>query len=184
MPKRFKCGGCKKWITDEETWTKTALQRWCSEDCMRGKQRASSQSAVRPHRKPSKRRKDEIPPATRELIYVRDRRSCRFCKRSNVALHIHHINYRSEGVDHQSHNLILLCQEHHDLMHSNKKKWKPILLGWIWLTYVEGVNMTVPQAERWLSADSTETFIGQVLGQADVSLDFGTVVRHGGRSER
>lgn len=148
MPKRFKCGGCKKYITDDETWKKTPLQRWCSEECFRG----VFQIATRAARKPSKRRRDDIPVSTRELIYERDKRSCRFCGRRTNDLHIHHINYRSEGVDHQPHNLILLCQAHHELMHSDKKKWKPILLALIWMHYVSGRRMGVQQVERMISA--------------------------------
>lgn len=182
MAKKFKCGGCKKYITDAETWRQTPLQRFCSQECMSASQ-PSRQNVTRPHRKPSKSRRDDIPVVVRELVHERDRASCRFCGRSNVALHVHHINYRSEGVDHQPHNLILLCQKHHDLMHSDKKKWKPILLAWIWLCYVEGKPMRVPQVERWLSADSTEAHGAEVSRETDVPVDLGTVLRYSSGSE-
>lgn len=68
-------------------------------------------------------------------------------------LSIHHINYRSEGVDHSPHNLIVLCQRHHDVVHSDKGKWKPVLLALIWMLYVQRRPMTVPLVERTLARE-------------------------------
>lgn len=151
MPKKYKCGGCKRYISDDEIWRQTSLQRWCSQECYTG-QPGLSQNATRPDRKPSKRRKDDIPASTRETVLRRDSGSCRFCG-VKYGLHLHHINYRSEGVDHSPHNLITLCHEHHDLVHSNKKKWKPVLLGVIWMMYVENKMMRVPQFARWYGCE-------------------------------
>lgn len=67
-------------------------------------------------------------------------------------MHLHHINYRSEGVDHQPHNLITLCPHHHNVVHGDKRRWKPILLAVVWQIYVTRRNVTVPQMERWLAA--------------------------------
>lgn len=60
----------------------------------------------------------------------RDRHRCRFCGRPD-ALHDHHIHYRSEGVDHSPDNLILLCHDHHDLVHTDKGRWQPVCLAYI-----------------------------------------------------
>lgn len=86
----------------------------------------------------------------RAAVLTRDQYRCRFC--GSTAVHVHHINYRSEGVDHSPHNLIVLCSKHHDLVHSDKHHWKPILLATIWILYVEGRPTTVPLVDRMLGA--------------------------------
>ncbi len=54
---------------------------------------------------------------------------CVFCG-ATYNLHYHHIFYRSERKDliDEPSNGILLCEEHHRLVHSNKRKYQPILL--------------------------------------------------------
>ncbi len=84
----------------------------------------------------------------REQALFRDRGKCRFC--GGPSQHVHHIRYRSQGNDHQVHNLISLCRQHHDLVHSNKHRWQPILLATIWLQTVQGKRLLVPQVERLL----------------------------------
>ena len=73
----------------------------------------------------------------------RDGGKCRWCGTTSW-VELHHINYRSEGVDHSDHNLITLCKAHHDEAHSDKRRWKPVLLGVMWVQYVEGRTVTVP----------------------------------------
>lgn len=55
---------------------------------------------------------------------------CVFCGTTSN-LHYHHIYYRSERKDliDEPSNGIMLCEEHHRLVHSNKRKYQPILLG-------------------------------------------------------
>ena len=65
---------------------------------------------------------------TYNMVFERDNGVCRLCGNKNVQLH--HILYRSESkalIDEPS-NCILLCEKHHRLVHSNKKKYQPILL--------------------------------------------------------
>lgn len=54
---------------------------------------------------------------------------CVFCG-TTYSLHYHHIYYRSERKDliDEPSNGIMLCEEHHRLVHSNKRKYQPILL--------------------------------------------------------
>ena len=54
---------------------------------------------------------------------------CAFCHTTNN-LHYHHIYYRSERKDliDDPSNGIMLCEEHHRLVHSNKREYQPILL--------------------------------------------------------
>lgn len=46
-------------------------------------------------------------------------------------------------------NLITLCLEHHAEAHSNKRLYQPVLRGLIWVYYVEGKLISVPQFMRW-----------------------------------
>lgn len=52
---------------------------------------------------------------------------CQLCG-STSYLHIHHIYYRSQLGLTTPKNLIRLCDKCHILVHSNKKKYQPILL--------------------------------------------------------
>ncbi len=62
-------------------------------------------------------------------VFERDGGVCQFCG-TNQDIHAHHILYRSQRKDliDEPINLILLCEEHHRLVHSNKKKYQPMLL--------------------------------------------------------
>lgn len=58
---------------------------------------------------------------------VEEQPYCQLCGSTNN-LHIHHIYYRSQLGLTTEKNLIRLCQNCHLLVHSNKKKYQPILL--------------------------------------------------------
>ena len=65
---------------------------------------------------------------TYNIVCERDRGMCRFCGNKNIQLH--HIIYRSESkalID-DPNNCIMLCEKCHRLVHSDKKKYQPILL--------------------------------------------------------
>jgi alpha-D-ribose 1-methylphosphonate 5-phosphate C-P lyase len=51
---------------------------------------------------------------------------CAICGSNQVALH--HIRYGSCGRKTYIGNVIPLCERHHRLVHSNKKKYQPILI--------------------------------------------------------
>ena len=53
-------------------------------------------------------------------------KGCIMCGSSRY--HIHHIVYKSHGGDDIPENLILLCKTHHDLVHTNEKYYRDILL--------------------------------------------------------
>lgn len=62
-------------------------------------------------------------------VMERDNYRCRLCGTTRN-LHCHHIVYRSEDKSkiNDENNLIMLCAEHHILVHSNKHYWQSILL--------------------------------------------------------
>lgn len=58
---------------------------------------------------------------------VEEQPYCMLCG-STYWLQIHHIYYRSQGGLTIKKNLIRLCDKCHKLVHSNKKKYQPMLL--------------------------------------------------------
>lgn len=64
-------------------------------------------------------------------VMQRDNYKCRLLDCTCYGkLELHHIKYRSEAKDliNEPTNCICLCTFHHQLVHSNKKKYQPILL--------------------------------------------------------
>jgi hypothetical protein len=59
-----------------------------------------------------------IPKATRDFVWKRDHGRCRVpgC-RATRNLACHHVEFRSQGGDHDPQNLMLLCDGHHKLLH-------------------------------------------------------------------
>jgi 5-methylcytosine-specific restriction endonuclease McrA len=96
-----------------------------------------------------KHRVGDPSPSRREEIYKRDGNVCRLCGKQGFGMGVHHIRYRSEsGCTNDPWNLVLLCEEHHKLMHSSKDSWQPVLLAMMWLEYVEGQHLRVLEALR------------------------------------
>lgn len=54
-------------------------------------------------------------------------KQCKMCGSTNW-IEKHHIVYRSEGGNNDNKNLIHLCKRCHMLVHSNKKKYQPVLM--------------------------------------------------------
>lgn len=146
---KYRCAGCKQYM-DAPPHRRVGLGGVCSDEChatVVGRNKFQRHTKPMPRRKMSAKQ-DEVPTTVRQAVTRRDRGRCRWC--GSPATHLHHINYRSEGVDHQPHNLITLCVKHHDVVHSNKHVWKPVLLATIWYSY-SGRSVTVPQVHRWLN---------------------------------
>jgi len=81
----------------------------------------------------------------RPAIVERDR-VCRGC--GAPGKEVHHIYYRSEQECTNSLlNLIYLCNKCHLLVHSDKKKYQPMLLGISWLYYTEGRRVSLTSFE-------------------------------------
>lgn len=51
---------------------------------------------------------------------------CALC--GSPYIQLHHIRYGACGRKTYLGNVIPLCKEHHDLVHSNKKKYQPMLI--------------------------------------------------------
>lgn len=92
--------------------------------------------------------RNRVKQTVRKRVLDRDRRRCKWC--GTAWFEVHHINYLSQGGPNEDWNLICLCDRHHSEVHSDKKKWQPVLRGIIWMRYVEGRSFTVPQFLRYL----------------------------------
>ena len=84
-------------------------------------------SNKKPKKKAKKRQK--VSHETYMKVLKRDNYMCQICG-TNQNLHLHHIRYRSERKDliDEPTNLIMLCFKCHELVHSSKKKYQPMLL--------------------------------------------------------
>lgn len=149
---RVRCASCREYVSPEGAIS-VGISRVCSEGCLTD----LSRRRPKPKRDPRAGRSQgpgRLDAGVRAEIRKRDGERCRWCGRNGSSgLQIHHILYRSQGgPDHHS-NLILLCQDHHQQVHGNKRHWQPVLLATIWLGYVAGRMLTVPEVERRLVAD-------------------------------
>lgn len=153
---KVRCQGCRNYFPKEEAHRRMGLGYVCSEDCMfltrdRSQQTHTSSSA------------SEIPTAVRSAVLARDLHQCRRCQ-THRDLHIHHISYKSQGVDHSPLNLVSLCGAGnvdgcHGVVHSDKRIYQPLLRGVIWIQYVEDRYVTVPQ-------------FAQLIAQLGIDLDW------------
>lgn len=128
----------------------------CSEECLK---LVLNARPARAQQQKAKRPPADVPPKTRTAVLERDRGRCRMC--GVPANTIHHIRYKSEGVDHQAHNLIVLCgrgnaEGCHGVVHSAKRVWQPLCRAYIWRLYVDGRQQYLPalkkEIERWPSS--------------------------------
>lgn len=143
MNSKRRCVVCRNYYPPEEMRV-VSVSSICSDECLRTHSKPKP-PRVRPRKTATVRR---LPTALRESIRTRDKKSCRFCGRSTGRMEIHHIEYRSQGGADVAHNLILLCEDHHRLVHSSKRYWQPILRAVIWMHYVGRISLTIPEAER------------------------------------
>lgn len=118
----YRCRACRQYHRDAP-YRHINLGSVCSEACLADITRPI------PKRRPTAPAAD-IPPEVRAAVLDRDRHRCRYCGKTHT-LHLHHVHYRSEGVDHSPGNLITLCIRHHDLVHSNKRYWQPICEAYV-----------------------------------------------------
>jgi hypothetical protein len=136
----YRCRGCRAYRKTPPYRT-LSLGSVCCAACLAEVNR-------RANRPPSPQRARSVPPsvpdAVRARVMQRDR-TCRIC--NATARHLHHIDYRSQGGAHVEHNLILLCDQHHRLVHSDKRHWQPRLRAYIWTCYVHGRSCFLADVE-------------------------------------
>lgn len=140
----------------------------CSEECFHAWQEKYRQKRQR--RKLHRERKyggRRLSGTCRDRVRRRDQGRCRWCGTTDD-LNIHHVRYRSEGGPDTPRNLITLCFTCHKKVHSDKRKYQPVMLVWLWLFYVHDTEVSVEGAFRYAAKhpDDVETarlFSNQVL---------------------
>lgn len=139
----YRCQGCREYFRRPE-YRRAGLGSVCSSQCL------LAVAERKPAHPPQRQAPSGPSRATRVEVARRDRGRCRYCG-TRRDLHLHHVNLRSHGVDHQPHNLISLCQRCHAKVHTDTRRYQPLLRAVIWCNYVEGTHLSVPQAQRLLS---------------------------------
>lgn len=154
--KQLKCSNCKKYHTEPDM-IRRGVVSFCSIECMNEKRYAVPTPKPKEKKKRIKKKsRSGVSSATREYVLKGDAYACRFCG-MRKEVEVHHINYRSEQGSHEPCNLITLCKEHHDVVHSNKKRWKPLCLGIVWLREVKNdAFTTIPMLEKQQQQKETE----------------------------
>lgn len=147
MPK-VACSVCKRRVDRDSLYRSSGMSKVCSEDCYRLSfiHERKEPSPSKPKKTP---KRSEPTSAVRQKVMERDDCRCRYCGvPTNV---LHHVHYRSEKTPdpHDEKNLIALCPHHHDMVHSDKRYWQPILLDALDMFY-DGVepNVSVRKAKR------------------------------------
>lgn len=64
----------------------------------------------------------EVSPALRQYVLDRDDYRCQVCGwgKELGGLHLHHVQFRSLGGDHESNNLVVLCWQCHTAVHQGR----------------------------------------------------------------
>lgn len=149
MNSKVRCSICKNYVDRADVVWSNNISRICSAGCLDqhfGRQRRS-QKATRTSTLPRTARTPKVEVAVRFEVRKRDT-CCRFCGARGTQCH--HIIYRSQGGPDVIGNLVLLCASCHALVHTSKEAFQPLLLGYLWLLYVEGRKLTIPEVARVL----------------------------------
>ena len=72
-----------------------------------------------------------VTPKTYHTVFIRDQGRCALCADDRVEnLHLHHIKTRShKALINDPDNCIMLCSQHHRIVHQDMTYWAPILTG-------------------------------------------------------
>lgn len=175
MGAKARCSQCKQYFMKDEMLQTGlgGLGGICTQECfdaylqkVRDKRVRRKENREKKHVNTGGRR---LPGTCRDRVKRRDSETCRWCGTTDL-VQIHHVRYRSEGGPDTPRNLISLCAGCHERAHSNKKKYQPILLLWLWLFYVEENEVTVEAAFRagamypeWV--DAARAFSDQVFDE-------------------
>lgn len=76
-----------------------------------------------------KHRTETVSDKTYKAVFERDKGKCQLCGISQQ-LELHHIKGRGKNLTNNVDNCIMLCHDcHHNVVHKNQKKYRPILIG-------------------------------------------------------
>ena len=151
MGAKARCSICRSYFPKEDMLRSGlgSLGGVCSEGCF--EDYVKKYRAKRVRRKEHREKKYDtgrrLPGTCRDRVKKRDHGRCRWCG-TDQEIQIHHVRYRSEGGPDTPKNLISICANCHAMAHSNKRKYQPILLTWLWLYYEMNKEYTVQSVFR------------------------------------
>lgn len=121
---KVRCSVCHNYVERDDLFYQRSLTVVCSKDCFENKQKKpkSTKRQINTKKAPT-----GVTRETRKEVLERDFHRCKYCH-SRQNLHVHHIRYRSQGGANTADNLVTLCLAHHELVHSEKRRWQPALL--------------------------------------------------------
>jgi len=67
----------------------------------------------------------------RKQVIERDGKWCLLCGKPPKGLHLHRVVYGSQKGKYEKSNCVLLCNIDHDLIHSDKRLFQPLLLQYL-----------------------------------------------------
>lgn len=153
---KARCAGCKEYFP-RATLRKVGLTNVCQDDGCKTEVLCRQRKVKDRQKKNAESKPTHLGSRLRKAVRNRDGQVCRFCQKTSYRMEVHHITYRSQGGPDHMGNLILLCDTHHAVAHSDKKRWQPVLRAVVWAHYVERRYYTVPQMERRLTAEGLVT---------------------------
>lgn len=141
-----KCSSCKEYVplVDMKVHGLSALCGECSLAPPKRPNRVYKPRVRTPPRNP-------MPEGRWQEVMDRDKGTCRSCE--SQADVVHHCRYRSEDSTpavHRIENLAALCTDCHLQVHTNKRKYQPLLLAMLWLEYEHGKHVAMFEATAWV----------------------------------
>ena len=135
---KVKCSLCKTYV-NKDSAIYNGFSYFCSNEHLLEKRIKLNKGKQNNTTKVASTRNDKV--FDRQRILKRDRYRCRLCgQRNNLAVHhiIYKSSYANKKYQDEPSNLITLCNEpcHLTIVHGNKKKYQPLCLQIIWLTYI------------------------------------------------
>ena len=171
MSNKRRCTACRGYFKPDEMY-RSGISGVCSAECLTALQNKyrAKRSRRQEHRENKHKFGRRLPGRVRDEVRTRDGGCCRLCGVGLGRIEIHHIEYRSQGGPDAAWNLISLCMEHHLMMHSNKRKWQPLLRMVNYIYYFKAKQITVGEAER-VFGDQEDELASFAWGFDDVDED-------------
>jgi len=145
LPK-VRCSNCNTYVERDEA-LRGGVSSFCTDACRKEKLR-TSQARTGPLKASQMKRKkpsNPVPDGRRDEVLAVDGHRCRRCggRGGYFGLHVHHVRYRwQKGGTHERNNLLTLCGECHDVVHSNKKLYQPACLALLTLREENGDKLS------------------------------------------
>lgn len=154
---KVRCSFCRKYV-DKNSAVRSGIQAFCSKDHLYDYLNSNRKNQVIKQKKKS----NDLSSEDKLEIIKLDGYNCRFCNRQS-GLHVHHIKYRSEGGSNDKSNLITLCYDHHDTVHSNKKRYQQLCQKIVTIREQYSHNtLTLPNLEVLIEKNLLENYLAQL----------------------